>query len=107
MTFGTFKEIKIQGENYKAYIPGKLSPHLIDVSKLYSLLDRATLSMGKLDAMSDFIPDINLSIYLYVRKEALLSSQIEGTQSSLADIFLHESDLSSFSSLSLSKSLTY
>ncbi|HUX79266.1 MAG TPA: Fic family protein [Alphaproteobacteria bacterium] len=99
MTFGTFKEIKIQGESYKTYIPGKLSPHLIDVSKLYSLLDKATLSMGKLDAMSDFIPDINLFIYLYVRKEALLSSQIEGTQSSLADIFLHESDLSSISPL--------
>src|ERR1700722_6692601 len=93
MTFGTFKEVKIQGESYKTYIPGRLDRHLIDVSKFYPLLDKAALSIGKLDAMSDFIPDINLFIYLYVRKEALLSSQIEGTQSSLADIFLYESNL--------------
>lgn len=94
MAFGHFKEVKIQGESYKTYIPGKLEQNLLAVSKLYPLLDKAILAIGKLDAMSDFIPDINLFIYLYVRKEALLSSQIEGTQSSLADIFLHESHLS-------------
>jgi len=63
----------------KGHIPGKLDENLLDVSKLYPLLDKAILAIGKLDAMSDFI---------------LLSSQIEGTQSSLADIFLHESHLS-------------
>jgi hypothetical protein len=56
--------VKTKGESYETYIPGKLGQDLIDVRKLYSLLDKALLSIGKLDAMSDFIPDINLFIYL-------------------------------------------
>lgn len=48
------------------------------------------LSLGRLDSVAKLLPDISLFLYMYVRKEALLSSQIEGTQSSLADLLLFE-----------------
>ncbi len=91
MHFGTFEEIKGAGEAYKVYIPGTLPPKL-NLEPFYTLLDQANQELGKLDAMTFFLPDVNLFIYLYVRKEALLSSQIEGTQSSLADLFLAENN---------------
>lgn len=89
MHFGTFQETTRGGETYKVYIPAPLPPK-IKLESLYILLDKANQGLGKLDAMNFFLPDVNLFIYLYVRKEALLSSQIEGTQSSLADLFLVE-----------------
>lgn len=91
MHFGTFQEITSGGEAYKVYIPGTLPPK-IKLEPFYALLDQANQGLGKLDAMNFFLPDANLFIYLYVRKEALLSSQIEGTQSSLADLFLVENN---------------
>ena len=91
MTFGTFRQVKSYGETYKAFIPDSLTKAVIDVSSIYQLLDQANQSLGRLDAMAQFLPNMNLFIYLYVRKEALLSSQIEGTQSSLTDLFLYES----------------
>ena len=91
MHFGVFKEIKNAGEVYKVYIPGTLPPKL-NLEPFYALLDQANQGLGKLDAMTFFLPDVNLFIYLYVRKEALLSSQIEGAQSSLADLFLAENN---------------
>jgi Fic family protein len=48
--------------------------------------------LGRLDGLTTLLPDTSLFLYLYVRKEALLSSQIEGTQSSLSDLLLYESD---------------
>jgi Fic family protein len=53
-------------------------------------LDRALLALGRLDAVSALLPDTRLFLYTYVRKEAVLSSQIEGTQSSLSDLLLFE-----------------
>ncbi|MBP6952057.1 MAG: Fic family protein [Alphaproteobacteria bacterium] len=91
MHFGIFQEITSGGEAYKVYIPGALPPK-IKLEPFYALLDQANQGLGKLDAMNFFLPDANLFIYLYVRKEALLSSQIEGTQSSLADLFLVENN---------------
>lgn len=91
MHFGTFQEITSGGEAYKVYTPGTLPPK-IKLEPFYALLDQANQGLGKLDAMNFFLPDVNLFIYLYVRKEALLSSQIEGTQSSLADLFLVENN---------------
>jgi len=49
------------------------------------LLDRALISWGRLDSVSTLLPDTHLFLYRYVRKEAVLSSQIEETQSSLAE----------------------
>lgn len=54
------------------------------------LLERATLAVGRLDSISTLLPDPHLFLYSYVRREAVLSSQIEGTQSSLSDLLLFE-----------------
>jgi Fic family protein len=56
------------------------------------LRDRAHLALGRLDSISTLLPDPSFILYLYVRKEAVLSSQIEGTQSSLSDLLLYETD---------------
>src|SRR6185369_2745403 len=55
-------------------------------------LERATLALGRLDGVSALLPDRTLFLYSYVRKEAVLSSQIEGTQSTLSDLLLFEID---------------
>ena len=59
---------------------------------LQHLLDQANQSLGRLDGIASVLPDLSLFIYAYVRKEAVLSSQIEGTQSSLSDLLLFEND---------------
>lgn len=83
----------IAGETFEAYIPPPLPPSPpIDLQNLYTLLDQATTALGRLDGMSILLPDPAMFIYMYVRKEAVLSSQIEGTQSSLSDLLLFESD---------------
>lgn len=80
------------GEMYKAYIPPRLPPYPpIDMDRLYKPLNKAMKALGGLDTLSNFLPNISLFIYMYVRKEALVSSQIEGTQSSLSDLLLFES----------------
>jgi Fic family protein len=56
------------------------------------LLEKANQALGRLDGITLVLPDPDLFIYMYVRKEALLSSQIEGTQSSLSDLLLFESN---------------
>jgi Fic family protein len=50
------------------------------------------LALGRLDSVSMLLPDTSLFLYMYVRKEAVLSSMIEGTQSSLSDLLLFELD---------------
>lgn len=74
---------------YKAYRPNPLPPFpaLEMDNELISLLSRAHNLLGRLDAYSSFLPDKELFLSAYVRKEALLSSQIEGTQATLEDIF--------------------
>ena len=64
----------------------------VNLELLQELLSKANQALGKLDAVADILPESNLLLYYYVRKEAVLSSQIEGTQSSLADLLLYESD---------------
>lgn len=81
------------GESYKAYIPQPLPPNPpVDMHALYPLLDKANIALGRLDGMSMLLPDTSLFLYMYVRKEAVLSSQIEGTQSSLSDLLLFENE---------------
>lgn len=91
---GDFITSKMLGdESYKAYIPKPLPPiPPIDMNRLYPLLDKANTALGRLDGMSMVLPDSTLFLYMYVRKEAVLSSQIEGTQSSLSDLLLFEMD---------------
>mgnify|MGYP001791146554 FL=1 len=81
----------IGGESYRAYIPAPLPPEPpVDMERLYPLLDKANTALGRLDGMSMVLPDAALFLYMYVRKEAVLSSQIEGTPSSPSDLFLFE-----------------
>lgn len=88
---GTYLAQKASGEPYKAYIPPKfrLKP-LVDLTKLYPYLEKATRALAELNSIHKSIPNISLFIYMSVRKEALLSSQIEGTQSSFSDLMLFE-----------------
>ncbi|HQR44605.1 MAG TPA: Fic/DOC family N-terminal domain-containing protein [Thermoanaerobaculia bacterium] len=80
------------GEIVRAFVPRPLppTPPLKPDSGLLEALDRAHLALGRLDAVSTLLPDTELFLYTYVRKEAVLSSQIEGTQSSLSDLLLFE-----------------
>ncbi len=82
----------VAGERYTAYVPRPLPPAPpLDLTDIYPLLDQANAAIGRLDGMSMVLPDPSLFLYMYVRKEAVLSSQIEGTQSSLSDLLLFES----------------
>lgn len=89
---GSFKECSVSSsKRYKAYIPNALPPEPpLDMGRLYQLLDRAMTALGRLDGISLILPEPSLFLYMYVRKEAVLSSQIEGTQSSLSDLLLFE-----------------
>ena len=80
-------------EAYFPYIPKPLppDPELV-LDKLYPLLDQANAALGRLDGISLILPDHHLFLYMYIRKEAVLSSQIEGTQSSLSDLLLFENE---------------
>ena len=79
------------GETVSAYLPPALPPTpSIDLDACHSLLEQANVALGRLDGMRFALPDPSLFLYMYVRKEAVLSSQIEGTQSSLSDLLLFE-----------------
>jgi len=79
---------------YAVFIPKPLPPDppLILNNKLISKLEAASFALGRLDGMGRILPGPEELLYSYVRKEAVLSSQIEGTQSSLADLLLHENN---------------
>ena len=77
----------------RAFIPPGLPPNPpVDLAGLYQHLDRANQALGRLDGLTTLLPDTRFFLYLYIQKEALLSSQIEGTQSSFSDLLLFESD---------------
>ena len=82
------------GVTCKAFIPLPLppKPELVFRGKLQARLNEALIALGRLDAISTLLPDTQLFLYSYVRKEAVMSSQIEGTQSSLSDLMLYEMD---------------
>ena len=78
----------------EAFVPAPLPPNppLAVDNKLQGRINQAMLALGRLDAISSLLPDAHLFLYSYVRKEAVMSSQIEGTQSSLSDLMLYEMD---------------
>ena len=83
---GTHVRVATVGEAVHAFVPPPLPPKPpVRLHELYALLDRANQALGRLDGISSALPDARLFLYTYVRKEALLSSQIEGTQSSLSE----------------------
>ncbi len=81
-------------ETVRAFVPAPLPPDPpLDLSGARQrLLERALLACGRLDGVTALLPDPDLFLYAYVRREAVLSSQIEGTQSSLSDLLLFELD---------------
>src|SRR5208283_1155982 len=79
-------------ESFRAYVPPPLPPDPpLALQPLLPLLEQANQALGRLDGLASILPDPSLFIYLYVRKEAVLSSQIEGTRSSFSDLMLFES----------------
>ena len=91
---GKFMARRIGGEEVRLYVPRPLPPEPAlalgpdDIDRL----ERANRALGRLDGLAQLLPDPDLFLYFYVRKEAVLSSQIEGTQSSLSDLLLFEND---------------
>jgi len=76
-----------QIEGYKAFIPEKFPPKNLSFQgeRLIQLLSTSSLSLGKLDGLTKLVPDIDFFIFMYIKKEATFSSQIEGTKALLTD----------------------
>jgi Fic family protein len=91
---GIYDTSTTSGEAVRAFVPNALPPvpPLELAGKRQQLLERANLACGRLDAITALLPDASIFLYSYVRQEAVLSSQIEGTQSSLSDLLLFELD---------------
>lgn len=88
---GTYAPTVAAGKAAQAFIPPALPPMPpLQLEPMLGLLEQAQVAVGKLEGLAQLLADVDRFIYAYVRKEALLSSQIEGTQSSLSDLLLHE-----------------
>jgi Fic family protein len=92
MRQGQYEIVSTVGEHVRAFVPAPLPPSPpIDWSPaLRQRFDDALVALGRLDSVTSLLPDVSLFLYTYVRKEAVLSSMIEGTQSSLSDLLLFE-----------------
>jgi Fic family protein len=93
-TTGRYETTTASGERVQAFVPSPLPPDppLALAGPLQQLLEQALLALGRLDSLATLLPGTGLFLYAYVRKEAVLSSLIEGTQSSLSDLLLFELD---------------
>jgi Fic family protein len=91
---GKLVTISTVGEKAQAFVPAPLppAPPIEWTPALRRRFDDALLALGRLDSVSQLLPDTTLFLYMYVRKEAVLSSMIEGTQSSLSDLLVFEID---------------
>ncbi|SDX81432.1 Fic family protein [Delftia lacustris] len=90
---GRFIETSAAGEKVRAFVPPPLPPEpAIDVLALLEKLSLAERALGRLDGITMLLPRQELFLYMYVRKEAVLSSQIEGTQSTLSDLLRFEAE---------------
>jgi Fic family protein len=78
-------------DGYWTFVPTALPPTPdINQTPIAPLLSRANIAVGRLDGLSEFVPNVEWFVAMYVRREAVLSSQIEGTQSSLTDLLAFE-----------------
>lgn len=91
---GHYVTVTTAGEPFKAFVPAPLPPvpPVVWSTALRRRFDEALVALGRLDAVTTLLPNAALLLYSFVRKEAVLSSQIEGTTSSLADLLLYEVD---------------
>lgn len=88
---GRYIRSSVGGETVRAFVPPPLPPRPpLRMDTLQQPLERANQAVGRLDGLASALPNLDLFIYAYVRREAVLSSQIEGTQSSLSDLLLFE-----------------
>ena len=88
---GRYETTHTAGERVRAFVPNALPPApALDLAAMQAPLEDAQLALGRLDSLTTLLPDPYLFLYIYVRKEAVLSSQIEGTQSSLSDLLMFE-----------------
>ena len=93
LRLGSFVETPVAGEIVRAFVPPPLPPEpSIDVLALLKRLSLAERALGRLDGITMLLPRQELFLYMYVRKEAVLSSQIEGMQSTLSDLFRFETE---------------
>jgi Fic family protein len=93
---GRFLETAVAGETVRAFVPPSLPPDpAVDIMSLLPKLSLAERALGRLDGITVLLPRQELFLYMYVRKEAVLSSQIEGTQSTLSDLLRFETDAQS------------
>lgn len=93
-TQGQYVAVTTVGETVRAFVPNPLPPQPpIDwTPALRAKFDQALMELGRLDSVAALLPDTSVFLYMYIRKEAVLSSMIEGTQSSLSDLLLYELD---------------
>ena len=89
---GHYVTSSVAGETLKAFLPDNLPPDINSktLESLSELLKLSETSLEKLNIAGEMIPSINWFVYAFVRKEALLSSEIEGTQATLVDVLSHE-----------------
>lgn len=85
---------QLQGDlGYKAFVPTTLPLNFTIDAELQNLLSKADQALGRLDTVADLVPDVDFFILMYVRKEATLSSQIEGTQATFVDVLKAEAKI--------------
>ena len=91
-TTGQEVTVATAGESFRAFVPAALPPEpdLVWDHELRHLAEQAAMAVGRLDGISALLPHPDIFLYAYVRKEAVVSSQIEGTQSSLSDLLMYE-----------------
>jgi len=93
LRLGRFVETPVAGEIVRAFVPPPLPPEPpIDMLAILERLSLAERALGRLDGITMLLPRQELFLYMYVRKEAVLSSQIEGTQSTLSDLLRFETE---------------
>jgi len=85
---------QLQGDiQYKAFVPNLLPFEYRVDEKMQHLLSKADIALGRLDGIAEVLPDVNFFIFMYTRKEATLSSQVEGTQATFSDVLKAEAKI--------------
>jgi len=85
---------QLQGDlQYKAFIPNALDYPIKWDNQLHQFVSNAALALGRLDGISEILPDVDFFIFMYIRKEATLSSQVEGTQATFSDVLKAEAKI--------------